>query len=150
MPKKGYKQSKEHIEKCRKPKFGNKHLLGKPAWNKGLKGYWRPTEEQRLKLSQARKGKYKGENHPNWKGAKTKAMILEERAGRPRPKICEVCEKERKIFFDHDHSTGNFRGWICLNCNNVLGFAGDDSEILKKLIVYLEQSAKSKALEKNG
>src|ERR1700748_160525 len=44
-------------------------------------------------------------------------------AGRPRPTLCELCGGEGKIKFDHDHQTGQFRGWICHGCNYALGHA---------------------------
>ena len=67
------------------------------------------------------------------------------RAGRPRPEVCDVCDKPgtgkyKNIHFDHDHQTGMFRGWLCHNCNVALGFANDDPEILLKLVEYLKRS----------
>ncbi len=61
-----------------------------------------------------------------------------ERAGRPRPAVCDVChEKRSKICFDHDHETGSFRGWLCDRCNRILGSARDDPTLLLKLSRYL-------------
>lgn len=37
--------------------------------------------------------------------------LLERIAGRPKATHCEVCSKARKIYFDHCHLTGKFRGW---------------------------------------
>lgn len=51
--------------------------------------------------------------------------------------ICEVCGNKRKLCIDHDHTTGKFRGLLCICCNSALGFAKDNPEILKKLISYL-------------
>jgi len=39
---------------------------------------------------------------------------------------------------DHDHDTGEFRGWLCSNCNTGLGAMGDNKEGLKKAMRYLE------------
>ena len=39
---------------------------------------------------------------------------------------------------DHDHKTGNVRMILCRFCNNLLGYADDDIEILQRVIVYLE------------
>lgn len=67
---------------------------------------------------------------------------LEATAGRPRPPLCEVCDRPNKsgrgMHFDHCHKGGHFRGWLCSHCNNTLGMAGDNPEILRKLIAYLE------------
>jgi hypothetical protein len=61
-------------------------------------------------------------------------------AGRPKPNNCEVCGQSGvPIFWDHDHTSGHFRGWICRDCNFALGFARDSVERLEKLIVYLKQ-----------
>lgn len=58
--------------------------------------------------------------------------------------ICEICgktevENGRKLSMDHDHETGEFRGWVCWTCNSMLGLARDSSEILKKAVKYLEK-----------
>lgn len=71
------------------------------------------------------------------------------KAGRPQAPFCEVCNAAKKTYFDHDHSTGKFRGWICLNCNTALGHVRDDVEVLKKLILYLEISRGSPKLEES-
>lgn len=45
---------------------------------------------------------------------------------------------------DHCHETGEFRGFLCNNCNIALGRFKDDPEILLNAIAYL-QSHKQKA-----
>jgi hypothetical protein len=59
-------------------------------------------------------------------------------AGRPRASICEICLLSGKTVFDHCHSTGFFRGWICDRCNKMLGLVKDSSFLLNKMIQYLE------------
>ena len=39
---------------------------------------------------------------------------------------------------DHDHKTGEFRGWLCRNCNTGLGSLGDTIEGLERGIKYLK------------
>jgi len=39
---------------------------------------------------------------------------------------------------DHNHLTGRFRGVVCYRCNQLLGYARDSIEILKKAIAYLQ------------
>jgi hypothetical protein len=59
--------------------------------------------------------------------------------GIPRPTCCEVCDAPcARVFWDHDHATGVFRGWLCPACNTTLGFAKDDPDRLRKLAAYLE------------
>jgi len=48
---------------------------------------------------------------------------------------------------DHDHETGNFRGWICNKCNLAIGNMNDDLEYAKRLVKYLEKYARK---NKNG
>jgi len=61
----------------------------------------------------------------------------EERAGRPRPDMCEVCNARGRVEFDHCHDSDKFRGWLCTNCNIILGHAHDDPTVLEKLAVYI-------------
>jgi hypothetical protein len=69
-----------------------------------------------------------------------------ELAGRPRPLVCDVCQDQntqRKdvIAFDHCHTHGHFRGWLCDRCNMTLGAAGDNPSLLRDLADYLERTA---------
>ena len=66
---------------------------------------------------------------------------LESKAGRTRPDKCEVCNRLGKIYFDHSHDTGKFRGWLCVKCNNTLGMADDNPKILRALADYAEHHA---------
>lgn len=57
--------------------------------------------------------------------------------------ICGIpeikCKRRLSLEHDHDIEINNFRGWACLNCNAILGHAGDSIERLSKLIKYLER-----------
>jgi len=53
--------------------------------------------------------------------------------------MCEVCQAEGKTHYDHCHSTGQFRGWLCNSCNCALGFAKDVPATLRALAEYLER-----------
>lgn len=64
----------------------------------------------------------------------------EAEALRPKPDFCEVCNDNSRITFDHCHQHGHFRGWLCMHCNAALGHVRDDSDRLRKLIVYLERN----------
>lgn len=39
---------------------------------------------------------------------------------------------------DHSHQTGKVRGLLCRPCNNVLGQARDNPEVLRKAAIYVE------------
>lgn len=65
-------------------------------------------------------------------------------AGRPQPDFCDVCGRPEHhkdgVVFDHCHQNGHFRGWLCRNCNWVLGLVEDNPLILLKLAAYLKRA----------
>ncbi len=60
-------------------------------------------------------------------------------AGRPRPSICDLCQRGDMgpIVFDHSHAHGHFRGWLCDRCNKVLGLVKDSPALLSAMCSYL-------------
>ena len=73
---------------------------------------------------------------------KSKLAKQESIAGRPKPANCELCgEFHLRIVFDHCHSSGEFRGWLCDRCNKVLGIVKDSPELLRVLANYLERNS---------
>jgi hypothetical protein len=65
----------------------------------------------------------------------------------PMPSECsnQHC-KNTKIVLDHDHISGNFRGWICTQCNTALGFCKDNPAILRWLADYLERHSQAQTV----
>lgn len=65
-------------------------------------------------------------------------------ATRPVPDRCELCggppTGHGVLHADHDHLTNKFRGWLCSLCNGGLGMLGDNTEGLKRALLYLENS----------
>lgn len=57
----------------------------------------------------------------------------------PKPEVCECCHKPpvKHFCLDHDHITGQFRGWICDRCNTGIGKLGDSIEGLENALLYL-------------
>lgn len=55
---------------------------------------------------------------------------------------CECCGKSvhRNWQLDHDHETGEFRGWLCKQCNTGLGNLGDTLESLTLAVEYLKRA----------
>ena len=53
---------------------------------------------------------------------------------------CACCGRIDKLFCDHDHSTGKWRGYCCRNCNSGLGLLGDCEQGLRLALAYLERS----------
>jgi hypothetical protein len=143
---------------------GNKIALGKHWKIKDTSNFHKPkTENHKKKISFQKIQWYskdgniagfqkgnnnpmyekEGDKHPNWKGGKLDYM--KKHPLRPKPDRCEICgimeeNLNRKLYFDHDHKTGKFRGWICHQCNTALGMARDNIEILEAMIKYLENS----------
>ena len=60
-------------------------------------------------------------------------QALEDSKGR-----CQICCKERKLFIDHCHETGKFRGLICSQCNSALGLMEDSVDRLQSAQDYLK------------
>lgn len=73
--------------------------------------------------------------------------MMEEQQGK-----CAICYSEVQFqqgkglsqegaTVDHDHTTGKVRGILCGSCNNLLGRAQDNTELLSNAIAYLERNA---------
>lgn len=62
------------------------------------------------------------------------------------PYYCDCCYKSivttKTIQLDHCHLTGNFRGWLCKECNISIGNLGDDINSLINVIKYMNKSEK--------
>lgn len=65
-------------------------------------------------------------------------------ATRPEPAFCECCAQKpngRSLVIDHDHETGEFRGWLCYKCNAGIGLLGDSAtgiELARRYFLALE------------
>ena len=56
---------------------------------------------------------------------------------------CEICKRRfsetaLKPVADHNHTTNQFRGWLCQSCNTALGMFADEPTRLNKAIIYLQ------------
>lgn len=58
--------------------------------------------------------------------------------GETRSGACEICQRAGKLHFDHDHTTGATRGWLCGNCNRAIGLLQDSPSVLAAAKSYLE------------
>lgn len=56
---------------------------------------------------------------------------------------CAICsyipnENGEVLAIDHDHSTGKIRGLLCRSCNSGLGYFKDNTEVMRKAIIYIK------------
>ena len=51
--------------------------------------------------------------------------------------VCEVCGSTSKLCYDHDHTTGEFRGVLCGKCNSGIGLLGDTEQGVQQALNYL-------------
>ena len=67
--------------------------------------------------------------------------------------VCGVPEAESftRLHADHEHSTGKFRGFLCVKCNHMIGLANDNKHVLEAAYEYLENCEYKETEEmKNG
>lgn len=68
----------------------------------------------------------------------------------PADSRCAICSKVSKMYFDHDHETGMFRGYLCRFCNTGLGRFGDNIDGLRRVLEYLERALMRSNVPHNG
>ena len=60
------------------------------------------------------------------------------------PFECPICGKRTiagitsKVVLEHNHRTGEVRGWVCDSCNTGIGRFKDDIDLLKRAIKFIE------------
>jgi hypothetical protein len=59
---------------------------------------------------------------------------------------CLICgrrhsegDRRTKLVIDHNHATGEIRGLLCHQCNVSLGLCGENTDVLRNMIKYLEE-----------
>jgi len=140
-PKKAKKYREKLRERAKDRVFSKEH---KKKLSKARKKYWEETK--RLRFSRYGMKDWIEENGKRYKIEDynhalriRRTLALEKEAGRPKPDNCEVCGKKGRICFDHCHNSSKFRGWICEQCNVILGYANDNPKILRLLADYLDK-----------
>lgn len=60
---------------------------------------------------------------------------------------CAICGKthaskgvRNRFAVDHDHTTGRVRGILCHGCNRAIGILGDDTDGVRRALIYLERA----------
>jgi len=83
--------------------------------------------------------------YEHWKFAKNGINIEKIISNSKNIKECEICKSNdpggqwNTFYLDHDHSTGNPRGFLCRSCNVGLGHFKDNLEFLNSAITYLKK-----------
>lgn len=97
----------------------------KKLWDEGK--FHRDFSKAKEKISKSRKGKYKEENCPNWKGNKVKYNGLHQfvASRKPKPQFCEECGKEKKLELANIKNHNYTRNpkdykWLCRKCHSKL------------------------------
>lgn len=57
----------------------------------------------------------------------------------PPPDNCESCGEQPATHIDHNHSTNEFRGWLCNKSNAGLGMFNDDLTLILRAADYLRR-----------
>ncbi len=54
---------------------------------------------------------------------------------------CGISESElsERLCMDHNHKTGDFRGWLCRSCNLALGLLKESPDRMSCLIEYIKR-----------
>ena len=63
----------------------------------------------------------------------------------PQDSKCQYCGRVSKLYLDHCHATGAYRGHICPMCNSSIGLLGDSAEGVRKALEYLERNGSASA-----
>jgi hypothetical protein len=95
---------------------------------------------QRHKDAYLQKHRFYHKKHAYGINAEAFAKLFSEQEGR-----CAICRtsfpplsnREKRIFVDHDHSTGKVRSLLCGQCNSAVGMVKESVDIAERLAAYL-------------
>lgn len=59
--------------------------------------------------------------------------------------LCAICQGRPATVTDHDHTTKNVRGLLCVWCNTGIGMLGDCVDGLERALAYLQLAAQKRA-----
>lgn len=110
----------------------------KKKWAEYMRIY---NSKNREELNRKAKEKRDGDKSYLERNKKNRTARLELIAGCIKSTVCDICgDGNNNIVFDHDHSSGQFRGWICHPCNASLGYVRDNIATLERMIQYLQKA----------
>ena len=100
------------------------------------------TSENRVMKSVSKKGKQYYLNRCKTCITDSETLLRRLKKEHPAPPAgspCACCGRIDKLFLDHDHSTKEYRSYLCRNCNSGIGLLGDSEAGLKQALAYLER-----------
>ena len=115
-------------KECQKVYSRNWYAKNRDSVLKKQKQYYADNNEA-CKAARAKYAKANPEKMREYGRKRSRKKLPE--PTRPCPTHCEMCHRtsKRALHLDHDHITGEFRGWLCGCCNTAFGRLGDDFEI---------------------
>lgn len=128
----------------------NREHKKKKYWENAEKERERKREHDKQYRAQPHVAEKRKENAKIWRESNPERVIKYCRDSRglpeptrPEPKVCEACGnppsgRYKNLCLDHDHSTGEFRAWLCHPCNVALGYVKDNVNTLRQLATLLE------------
>lgn len=139
-----YERTKEWRAKNSRAEEARRYRAKHPDKVKAIKEAYRERSKQERLPKEAAKARERRAADPVAQKIRSEQYQQRQRdkqveiAGSNRATNCELCGEQCKTVFDHCHSTGIFRGWLCNRCNRTLGQVKDNAELLGKMINYLE------------
>ncbi len=99
---------------------------------------WRRKNPEKARASTKRYREQNKAKVQNWE-RKYRWKVAGIEPTRPMPAACECCGAvpDATLHADHDHVTGEFRGWLCRKCNMALGLLGDTIDGVLNAVSYL-------------
>lgn len=108
---------------------------------------WRSRNPEKVREKNRRWAK----NNPDRKrlnALKSRLMVLYglsferfEELTRSQQGRCAICQREHKLFVDHNHTTKKVRALLCAGCNFGIGHFLESPALLRLAADYLEQHA---------
>lgn len=113
------------------------------AWKRKRRAELRPLQEVTCTVCEQRFKQRRGNQKYCGRACLKVANVHHARGpgwSRGQPGPCEACgEYTTRRLWDHNHRTGDFRGWLCNGCNSALGFTKDNPIRLRALALYVER-----------
>ena len=85
------------------------------------------------------------------KAAKELALLKKNHPKPPDDHVCPLCDRgadqlgyTSAFVFEHNHETGEFRNYVCHDCNNALARIHDSLSTAENMVTYLKTNGKMK------